>query len=136
MEEGLYKLYSLPDWYCNLALMEFSKLVNQLDHRKEIAKIYSSKLNKRIFNAGMAKMIPASANLRFPIFIENRNNLIAFLKKENIFVSDIWYDSVAPECPNAVDISTRILNLPTHINVSRKSAMRIADKINLWLKSQ
>ncbi|MDZ4228123.1 MAG: hypothetical protein U1E54_02670, partial [Candidatus Levybacteria bacterium] len=73
---------------------------------------------------------------RFPIFIENRSSLIRYLKDSKIFVSDIWYDSVAPECPNAVKISHQILNLPTHINVSEKKAKRISEKINEWLRSQ
>lgn len=141
MQGGLYDFYSLPDWYCNLALMEFSKLKEQLNHRRQIANIYARSLNKKILNKNITEKIPTSSNLRFPIFAENppngeagRGELIKFLKKEKIFVSDIWYFSVAPECPNAVGISHKILNLPTHINVSKKSAARIAEKINEWLK--
>ena len=75
-------------------------------------------------------------NLRFPIFVENRTMLVKFLKKHKVFISDIWYDSVAPECPSAVEISKNILNLPTHINVSKNDALKIAGFINIWLKSQ
>jgi perosamine synthetase len=134
MQEGLYKLYSLPDWYCNLALSEFNKLNQQLSHRKEIAQIYAKNLDKKITNQNIVGKISNSVNLRFPIFVENRGDLIKFLKKSKIFVSDIWYFSVAPECPNAVEISHKILNLPTHINVSKKDALRISEKINQWLK--
>jgi perosamine synthetase len=134
MTGGLYEIYSLPNWYCNLALFEFRKLREQLNHRKEIAKIYAKNLNKKILNSNIVKNISNSSNLRFSIFIENRGDLIKFLKKDGIFVSDIWYDSVAPECPNAVEISKRILNLPTHINVTKKSALKISEKVNEWLK--
>ena len=136
MQEGLYNFYFLPDWYCNLALVEFGKLKQQVDHRKEIAKIYANNLNKNILNLNISTNIDNSSNLRFPIFLENRGDLIKFLKKYNIFVSDIWYFDVAPECPNAVEISHKILNLPTHINVTRKDALRIAERINAWLKLQ
>lgn len=136
MQEGLYDFYSLPDWYCNLALIEFSNLIQQLNHRKEITKIYAEKLNKKILNSNITDKISLSSNLRFPIFIENRNSLIKFLKKNKVFASDIWYDNVAPECLNAVIISKKILNLPTHINVTEKKAIRIAERINVWLKSQ
>lgn len=131
---GSYDLYSLPNWYCDLALVAFSKLKQQLNHRKEIAKIYAKNINKKILNSNIVNKIPTSSNLRFPIFIKNRGELIRFLKDSKIFVSDILYNSVAPECPNAVNISHMILNLPTHINVSKKDALRIANKVNDWLK--
>lgn len=136
MQEGLYDFYSLPDWYCNLALIEFSKLTQQLNHRKEIAKIYAKNLNKKVLNPNIIEKISISSNLRFPIFVENRNNLANYLKKYKIFVSDIWYDDVAKDCPNAVEVSHRILNLPTHINVNKDDALKISEKINTWLKSQ
>lgn len=136
MTGGLYDFYLLPNWYCNLALVEFNKLKEQLNHRKEIAKIYAKNLNKKILNKNIIEKIPNSTNLRFSIFVENRKDLIRFLKKSKIFVSDIWYHSVAPECPQAVKISNKILNLPTHINVSKKDALKISERINSWLKSQ
>ncbi len=134
MQEGLYDFYSLPNWYCNLALIEFSKLTKQLNHRKEIAKIYAKNLDKKVLQSRIINNISISSNLRFPIFVENRNSLIKFLKKYKIFISDIWYDDIAPECPNAVEISHEILNLPTHINVTKENALKISERINVWLK--
>ncbi|MBI4096632.1 MAG: DegT/DnrJ/EryC1/StrS family aminotransferase [Candidatus Levybacteria bacterium] len=141
MQEGLYDFYSLPNWYCNLALVEFSKLRQQLNHRRKITQIYAKKLNNKILKPNITEKISTSSNLRFPIFVENlpagrqdRGGLIKFLEKHKTFVSDIWYDDVSPECPNAVGISKKILNLPTHINVSEKDALAIAERINEWLK--
>lgn len=134
MNEGLYDFYSLPNWYCNIALQEFNNLSQQLNHRKEIAKIYVRNLPKKILQEGIVNKINLSSNLRFPIFIENRNNLIKFLKSYKIFVSDIWYDDVAKDCPNAVNVSKLVLNLPTHINVTKEDALKISEKINEWLK--
>ncbi len=134
MQENLYGFYSLPSWYCNLALIEFSKLRQQLNHRRKIAEIYAKNLNKKILQEKIINKISRSTNLRFPIFVKNRKNLIRFLRKHKIFVSDIWYEDVAPECPNAVAISKKILNLPTHINVKKESALKIAERINEWLK--
>lgn len=136
MQEGLYDFYSLPDWYCNLALEEFKTLSQQLNHRKEIAKIYEEKLDKKILSKNITEKISLSSNLRLPIFVENRNNLIKYLKKYKIFISDIWYDDVARDCPNATEISKKILNLPTHINVTEKDALKISERVNEWLKSQ
>lgn len=136
MQGGFYKFYSLPNWYCNLALYEFSKLNQQLNYRKKIAKIYAKNLNKKILQSRITNNINSSTNLRFPIFVKNRGDLIKYLKKSKIFVSDIWYCSVAPECQNAVKISKKILNLPTHINVSKSDALEISERINAWLKLQ
>ncbi len=135
MQKGLYNFYSLPNWYCNLALFEFDNLPKQLNHRREIAQIYAKNLNKKILNPNIVAKISISSNLRFPIFAENRKKLIQFLKESNIFISDIWYDDVAPECPNAVEISRIILNLPTHINTTEKDALKISERINEWLRS-
>jgi len=134
MRKGLYAFYSLPDWYCNLVLYEFKKISAQLNHRKQIAKIYARNLSKKILNKEITENIPTSVNLRFPVFVKNRGELIKFLEKQKIYVSDIWYFDVAPECPNAVMISKMILNLPTHINVSRKDAFKIVNAVNLWIK--
>lgn len=136
MQEGLYDFYSLPNWYCNLAVIKFNNLKQELDHRKEISKIYAKNLNKRVLNPNIINKVFSSTNLRFPIFVENRGDLIKFLKNSKIFVSDIWYFSVAPECPNAIEISHKILNLPTHINVTKKSALKISERINAWIKLQ
>mgnify|MGYP001600703278 FL=1 len=134
MQEGLYNFCSLPNWYCNLALLEFDNLPKQLNHRREIAEIYAKNLNKKILNPNIVGKISISSNLRFPIFVENRKKLIQFLKESNIFISDIWYDDVAPECPNAVEISRIILNLPTHINTTQRDALKISERINEWLR--
>lgn len=133
---GFYDFYSLPNWYCNLALDQFNNLSKQLNHRRKIAKIYKDALDKKILQERITNEITLSSNLRFPIFVENRNSLTKYLKKYKIFVSDIWYDDVAQECPNAVEISKTILNLPTHINVTEKDALKISEGVNIWLKSQ
>ncbi len=136
MQEGLYDFFALPNWYCNLALDGFSRLNQQLEHRRKIAQIYAENLNKKVLNSNITDKISLSANLRFPIFVDDRKKLIKFLKESKVFVSDIWYDDVAPECTNAVAISKIILNLPTHINVAKEDALKISERINEWLKLQ
>lgn len=147
MDENM-KPKSIAAWYCSLAKEEFENLENNLSHRRKIAKIYSENIDKTILSSKLIKNISNSTNLRFPIFVNKRANLINFLKKRGIFVSDIWYDApIAPkkyvrqtnykgQCPNAEKISEVILNLPTHKNISEQDAEKIAHLINQWLKQQ
>jgi len=144
MDNNLYRNFLLPNWYCSLINLAFKNLNIDLEHRKKIAGIYKNNLDKRIMSDLIISKIDLSANLRFPIFVENRKNLINYLKKYNIFISDIWYDTpVAPkkyiskinykdQCPNSEKISSLILNLPTHKNVSEKNAVFITERINEW----
>lgn len=137
-------IYGLPNWYCSLIFKQFKSLEEDIVHRKRIAKIYFEKLDKKIL--GFDFDIEKSVNLRSPILVENRGGLIKSLKDNNIFVSDIWYDApIAPkkylhktnyknECHESEKISSQILNLPTHKNVSEKDAEYISKKINQWIK--
>lgn len=141
-------LHKLPAWYCGLVLRQFNNLQENIFHRREIAKIYASNLNPKILFPALLGLIPDSSNLRFPILVDNRPALVAYLKSFGIHISDIWYDApIAPEkymaltdykhnCPEAEIISKKMLNLPTHINISVKQAEDLAEKINQWLKLQ
>lgn len=119
-----------------LVLSQFENLNKNLNHRKSIASIYAKMINPKILSPKLVSQIPLSTNLRFPIFVENRRNLIKFLADNQIFVSDIWYDTpIAPsgECPNGELAAEEIVNLPTHINVSEKDAAEVSSLINQWL---
>ena len=136
MNESFYNYYKLPPFYAMLANASFANLKNQLSHRRKIAEIYVSILPDKILMFSKDKTQEAlslSSNLRFPIFIDNREDFIKALKKRGINVADIWYSDVAPQCPNAVMDSKKILNLPTHINVSEVDARRICSIINKWI---
>lgn len=120
-----------------LVLSQFENLNKNLNHRKMIASVYAKLINPKILSPKLVAQIPLSSNLRFPIFVENRESLIKFLADNQIFVSDVWYDTpIAPsgECPNSKLATQEIVNLPTHINVSEVDAEKISDSINKWLQ--
>ena len=141
-------IHTLPNWYCQLILSEYRQLDKNIVHRKKIAKIYADTLNKKVLGDYFVQTLPRAANLRFPIFVPNRDSLIQYLKPTNIYISDIWYDApIGPkkymtrtnyknECPTAEKVSERIINLPTHRNVSETEAKFIAEKVNEWLKQE
>lgn len=139
MDESLYDLYPLPHWNASRTLHQFNVLEKQLDHRQKIATIYAENLPDLLCMFDKKKTVQEieySANLRFPIFVKNREKLVNKLKKSGVYVSDIWYKDVAPESPNAINDSRLILNLPTHIHVSDKNAFDICRIINLWLEHE
>ncbi len=125
--------HDLPNWYCGLIKYQYANFERNLDHRKKIADIYKS-----IVINGLSGLI------RFPILVKSRKELVGYLKQHNVFVSDIWYDApIAPkrylkntsyygQCKNSEFVSERILNLPTHINISESEARRVAGLIKTW----
>ena len=139
---------SMPNWYAKFVNSSFKEFDSLLKHRREIASVYASKLDEKIQSRDYADNINLSSCLRFPIFIEKRQSLVDYLKERGIFVSDIWYDApIAPsrlliktdynsECPLSEKISNEILNLPTHVNVTRKDAEFISEQINKWLNTK
>ncbi|MDO8618707.1 MAG: DegT/DnrJ/EryC1/StrS family aminotransferase [Candidatus Daviesbacteria bacterium] len=140
--------HTLPDWNANLISLGFDNLNANLHHRKTIAYIYAKLISHKILSRDIVKQIPLSTNLRFPIFVSNRQSLFKFLSNHQIYVSDTWYDApIAPikylkdtnyqagDCPNSEMASRSIINLPTHINVSEADAKKIAQLINQWAKS-
>jgi dTDP-4-amino-4,6-dideoxygalactose transaminase len=140
------KIFALPAWYCALIYSSFRQLDSITAHRRKIASIYADKLPASILSPVLLPQISVSANLRFPLFVEKREELIRYLKDQEIFVSDIWYDSpIAPkkylqltdythQCPNSERVSELMVNLPTHINVSEQEAMEIAKKVTYWVE--
>ena len=133
----------LPSWFSRLAVLAFSNLESNIEHRQKIAEIYRKNLPKEI----LLRHVEGSLYLRFPILIEDRRALINFLKKSRIYVGDIWYDApIGPkkylsrtdyknnQCPNSEFVAERILNLPTHININEEQAAKIAAKVDEWLK--
>lgn len=144
MDDSLYGLLKLPSFYQALALDSVEKLEMDIEHRKKIANIYKENLSKKIMLEKLNSQINNSSNLRFPIFVNNRENIIKYLKTEGFYISDIWYDApIAPkrfmkkinynnDCPNAEKISNTIVNLPTHKNISEEKALQLSKLINKW----
>lgn len=144
MDGSFYGLTNLPNFYQNLTLIAFKNLAKDLEHRKKIAKIYTKNLPAKIMFFKINSQIDNSSNLRFPIFMDDRDKFVKYLKSKGFYISDIWYDApIAPkrfmnkidyknDCPTSEKISERILNLPTHKNISEEQALFLCKLINLW----
>lgn len=142
------KLHVLPNWYTVLIRQGFDRLSENLSHRKKIAAIYAKLLNPKVLSPKIISSLEPSTNLRFPIFVNNRQELIKYIARNGVYISDIWYDGpIAPkkympqtdynnQCPNSELASSSILNLPTHQKVHEQDAEVISNLINQWLTSQ
>lgn len=139
--------HKLPDWYSYLVLKRFKNIQHDILHRKMISRSYLKSLDKSIVLPETANAVSRSSNVRFPVIVNDRTGLIKYLKAEGVYVSDIWYDApITPkkllsrtgyngECPVSGSVAERILNLPTHINISLKEAERVSALINTWLNT-
>lgn len=118
----------------------------ELAHRRQIAEVYQQNIDKALFLDGM---IGEPSYLRFPIVTEKRDELIAHLKSDGIYLGDTWYDApIGPKkymsqtnyragsCPNAEKLASQIVNLPTHRHVTPEIALSICAKIKQWQASQ
>jgi dTDP-4-amino-4,6-dideoxygalactose transaminase len=132
----------LPNALAILALNQFKKLEKFNKHRREIAKFYENELKNSKFILPLAKpkenIIPTF--MRYPILTDfDSNEILKEARKEKIYLDDGWRKSpiVPPDtkidkmeyrfdsCPKAEKLAQKILNLPTHINISQKDAQKI-----------
>jgi perosamine synthetase len=115
----------------------------ELGHRQDIAAIYQAELPKDIQYSVVGK----PSYVRFPIAVDNRSELIEALRRQAIHIGDTWYDApVAPkrylsqtsyqsgQCPEAEELVTKIVNLPTHKHVTPEVAHQICAKIKQCLQ--
>lgn len=129
MDSDRNKLHFLPKWHANMAYYYLNKISQINSHRKEISELYGSK----------------NTIIRYPIMVDRRQDLINYMKKHGVYISDIWYDyPVGPkkisqssdykigQCPNAETIAEKIVNLPTHINVTISDAQNILKSVKIW----
>ena len=127
----------LPNALAILALNQFKKLERFNNHRKEIAGFYRQELKNTSF------ALPVETEqiyLRFTIKHQKAKEIIKKAWKSNLLIGDWYTNPVAPHdtkldklqynlgsCPKAEKLSKETLNLPTHINISKKEAKRITD---------
>ncbi len=130
----------MPNALAILALNQFKKLGRFNEHRKEIAKFYFEKLRDSDFGLPKVSDDREHVFLRFTVKYPNAHQIIKKAWKKNILIGD-WYTSpIAPDdtkldavkyklgsCPKAEKLSKITLNLPTHINISKKKAQKIID---------
>jgi perosamine synthetase len=129
----------LPNALAILALNQFQKLDKYNQHRQKIAHIYFEALKDRGF---VLPPTPAARDQIFLRFVVRRDDATKIIKKawsKNLLLGDWYRTPVDPfdtlpqtvgykkgSCPNAEKFAGKMINLPTHINISEVQARDVA----------
>jgi len=134
----------LPNALATLALNQFKKLERFNEHRREIADFYENGLKNTKFVLLLAKpwenITPTF--MRYPILTNlDTDEILQEARKRKIYLDDGWHKTpiVPPDtniekmkyvfgsCTKAEKLSKMIVNLPTHINISKKDGQKIIE---------
>lgn len=129
-------VHKLSNAQCMMLSNQLDKLAMYNKHRKDIVKIYDQKLPKE------NQIEEDKPLLRYPIVSSKRKEIIYRLKSNRIIPGN-WYSGpihpaetpiedysyVKGSCPNAEELSEKVFNLPTGINVSKSQAKKIASLV-------
>lgn len=130
----------LPNGLAALALQQLDKLDRFNHHRQSIAAQYQAGLTATM------PWLPESIYLRFNVQVNQPRRLVTAFKQQGIILGD-WYDApIVPkpkadqesfnyrqgDCPVAESVSQQIVNLPTHIGITTKTATRIINLIKTY----
>lgn len=137
---GVDETMTLPHWQARVACRQVRALTTTAVRRRKKAQEYTALLGDLV---PVGTEQPGAAPVRVPLLASNRDDVVAHLAAHKVQVNDIWYDvPVSPqrlydkvkypvdECPKAVQISQRLMNMPTHERISSKDIQRISQLVN------
>lgn len=127
---------SMPGWQARLAQRQVLELDQAVAARRAKLQLYAELLRDAMPSAAEQ---PGTSSARVPLLVDTPHDIIRALSHRGIHVEDVWYDvPVSPqrffdrvvypdvECPMAVQLSARLVNLPTHQQISAEDVARIA----------
>jgi len=129
-----------------LANNQLQKIEQFQTHRREICEFYIKNIPNGFSLVFKNEKDIQTSFMRFPILINNpdkKEKLLSCLEKKGIYLYDGWSDSVIlpPDsnqekflykkgsCPKAENLAQKIINLPTHINLSAQDAQYLITAI-------
>ncbi len=133
----------MPNSLASLAINQFQKLEKLNNHRREIAHLYGEQLKNILKIPLVEEKELTPVFMRFPVLISNgeTDKILKEARKKRIYLNDGWRKSpiVPPDtkiekigykkgtCPRAEKLAKEIINLPTHINISKKEAEKLIE---------
>lgn len=134
---------ALPNALAEILLFQLADLDATNAHRQMIGNIYAAHIAHRNIwvHSDRILFVP----LRYPLFLEYRDDLQRFAKKQGILLGD-WYSTpIAPSvtdervtgyiaglCPNAERLARQSINLPTDRTISKNDAEQIIACVNAF----
>ena len=132
----------LSNIFSLLALNQFRKLERFNQHRREIAAFYKKQLEGFKLPLAESQEGIEPVFMRYPVLAEKETDeILKKARERRIFLDDGWRKSpvipsdtdtgkmqyIPGSCPRAEKVAKDILNLPTHVNISKKEAQKIID---------
>jgi dTDP-4-amino-4,6-dideoxygalactose transaminase len=141
-------LNSLPSYFAKLINLQLDNLETTHQHRQKISQFYFDELkNLNLEILTNQKTLTHGSLLRFALTINNWPELIENLAKQQIYLADRWYRQPVDcgqhqcsttyqknSCPNAELVASKIINLPTHQQISIGDAEQIVAIIKNHVK--
>ena len=132
----------LPNALSCLALFQL-KRINEFNQKREVVvEMYLRELRNSTYKIPYKKSFPL---LRFPLLVEKRDELIAILKKNGVYIGKWYAEIIDPKgvdykkifyqrgsCPNAEYIATKIINLPTYPTMTGEDVQKIIPLIKKY----
>lgn len=122
---------------------QLDNLDTNIRHRKIIAKMYSEKIVNKKFTHTVFD--PESSYLRYPLLVNNPEQVFAEAKRNGIILGDWYLTVIAPKdvnmdnmhylknsCPNAENMAKLTINLPTDLCIKEGDAERIIQFVNFY----
>lgn len=132
-------MQKMPNVLAELALFQLSRLSEFNGKREDAVNLYLEE-----FGGGNNQQ--QAPLLRFPLFVNNRDELLQRAKKQNLYLGT-WYSEVIDpkgvdfekmhyvkgSCPNAEKIARKIINLPTYPAMSKDDQNRVINFIKTYV---
>lgn len=141
-----FMVNKFPNALAYLILLQLKKIEKYNQKRKEIAKLYLNELK------GLSLIVPYKKVihfLRFPIFIEDREEVIDFFKKQKIYLGRWYCEIIDPKgvllenffykknsCLRAENVAKKIINLPCYPTMRFLEAKKIINLLKKYVEDR
>jgi dTDP-4-amino-4,6-dideoxygalactose transaminase len=136
------EVFNFSPKLASVAYLQWKNRQKNKNHRQKIAKVYNSNLQETV------ELLPYNSDssyMRFPIFVDDPENLYSFMKKHHVLLGAEWSGSVIVpktidlrktkykgQSKNAEKTALRILNLPTDRHITLEKAKSISDLVKKY----
>ncbi len=135
-------IHQMPEPCATLARVQWQHLQQINDHRRARTAQYLSAASEKGWNVPqeVTSHLPLQ---KFPLLIENPDDMREKLKKKGIYLDDGWTGAVvcprtvdqeatnyiAGSCPHAEQVARSILTLPTHPTMTKKQVKKLLETL-------